>query len=1177
MVVPPAALLKDGVLVTSDLLPTPGMGGYRLEEFLGDLLKRMERVHGADPRLVTSSRNGSSGQKQDGVDHRGEYSDGTRIFLQCKEQKSLTKTHITKIVKDVAEAGETAQRRVIVFSRIASSTARAEITKHPGWEIWDQADLGDRVRSLLVQDARMLLDTHFGRTFRRKFLPVAGTDAFLPLEAYFAPLLDKQDRFHHHVPLMGREADLSAIVTALTEPAGPKVIVVEGPAGRGKSRLVLEALRQAGEALKPVPILVRVEGHVLDSGALDELPVGPAVLLAEDAHRNLPELAALLQYAQRTDGVRVLLTLRSFARAAAEQATVAAQVSLTELMVHSLAPLTATAARDLVAELQGDGLTLTPAFAEHLAQAARATPFVAVVATAMIRRGELSTALTLDKNLQQEVMSRYGQVVTEGIPDATAQQVRKTLALIAAVSPVRLDDGPLMDAITKFLAMNRADFLALIQTLTQHGALLERDRTIRVVPDLLADEVLAGEAVVMGMDSGLVGQIWQAFPDQHSVLLPNLAALDWRLRQAAALNGNAAPADVFSGIWTDFRARFLASDHGQRCANLDAMDFTAATQGGKVLALLQEAVTHPGQDGPDGAWPFSHDDVRHRCARLIGICLESDANLLGAGFDQLWQLARDDGREPHQVSDHPVRVMERLASLGADSALRTAGILVDRVAVWLAQTDEPGSARTPLFALEPLLTKAGNSTEWRLNAIGFRPFIVAPASVRLLRERIRQLLAPIIEGSDVRRAVDAVRLLDLALDEPRPQFGQELPPESVLAWEDDDLLSVATLTGAAKATREPLVRCEIRTAVAWPAELAASTVLREACRVLIADLDAHDEDLLTELLAVADYDRMGITEDPDSVPAQPTDAGSNAPETPAAPKTAIDHYEQTVSRRQEQRSQVATQLWEASTTPKEVVDHLIERLTVIAIVQTEPAPGLEDVLRAVVDARPEATADLLQAVMEAPESPLDYSIAVVLDALLKRDQDGFLPTLQATVASRSSLAIGALHGFSSHQWATVAADAAPIITAATTHPDPAVSQKALASTGVLLRANPIGVTPRLLQAAPTHPYAVAAAVADAAGTDAAAWTAAMNDDERRAVLAILAVVPKPNVRHRLLLNAIASVLPADAVEVLAAQAETGSFHLRPGWGLDRAFNDHPAVLVAWIQRAAPATGIKRFW
>jgi len=1014
------------------------MGGYRLEEFLGDLLKRMERVPGANPRLVASSRNGTSGQAQGGVDHRGEYSDGTRGAWQCKEQQTLAKGDIDEIITDMAKAGETAQRRIIVFSRIASPTARAEIAKHAGWEIWDQADLGDRVRSLLVQDARALLDTHFGAQFRRRFLPIAGTDAFLPLETFFEPLLNKDDRFHHAAPLVGREADLDAIVTALTDPAGPRVVIVEGPAGLGKSRLVLDALRQVENKLRPVPVLVRAEGHVLNSGALDELPVGPTILLAEDAHRDPRELEALLGYARRTEGVRVVLTVRWFGRAAVEQAAVAAQFALTELMMHALTPLTATAARQLVTDLQGDGLTLDPVFAEQLAQAARATPFVAIVAVAMIRRGELSTALTLDKNLQREVMARYGQVATEGIPGVTAHDTRRLLALIAALSPVDLGDEPLVDAMAQFLSTNRPTLLGMIQTLTEHGALLDRERVVRVIPDLLADEILAGEAVMMGVDTGFVGQVWQAFPGQRAVLVPNLAGLDWRIRQSAELDDGAVPPDVFGPIWTDFRAQFMAADHQQRCAALDWLAVPAAAQSSRVLAVLQGAVATPGPAVPGGAGPWTHDDVCHGCARLIETCAQSDAGLLSAAFDLLWELSRDDDRSTNQEPDHPVRVMERLASLGAPDALNTAHTLVDRVTVWLAQTDNGAApVRTPLFALEPLLAKEGTSQQWQLDAIAFRIFIVDPGEVGPLRDRIRQLLAPIIAGPDVACAVEAVRLLGEALHEPSGYFGRTVPAETILAWEDDDLQTVAVLQTGAQATSEPLVRCEIRTAVSWHAELAASAAVQEASRALLAVLNSHDEDLLTELLATGDFERVGLADaDPCPEAAETPDSSQAATDDKDISPNAVTRYEQVTQRRQQDRVRVAEQLWEAAAGPEHLVTVLAERLTVSAAVRTEPAPGLDQLLRAVIDARPDAAADLFQAVTAAPPSPLDHAVAVILDALLKRDQDAFLPALRAAVGSRPSLAIGALHGFTRAEWRTVAADAAPIITGAIDHPRP---------------------------------------------------------------------------------------------------------------------------------------------
>ncbi|UQU62541.1 hypothetical protein COUCH_26365 [Couchioplanes caeruleus] len=1153
----------------SDVLPTPGMGGYALEEFLGDLLKRMERVPGANPRLVSSARNGTTGQGQDGVDHRGVFSDGTRANWQCKDQKTLTQVHIDKMVKDVADAGDTADKNVIVYSRIASARARSLITKQPGWEIWDQADLGDRVRSLLVQDQRMLLDTHFGRQFRQQFLPIASTDAFLLLDDYFAPLLDPSARFHHRAGLAGRAEEVTAIVTALTDPAGPKILLVDGPAGRGKTRLIFEALQQVQENLKPIPVLVRADGHVLDFGALAELPIGPTILLVEDAHRDPAGLAVLLQYARRTDGVRIVITMRSFATELGEQAIVAAQFDLADLMVHSLAPLTAAAARDLVQALQADDVTLTAEFAEQLAQTARATPAIAVIAIAMIRRRELFTAPTLDKTLRREVMARYGQVILAGVTTGTAEQTRKLVATIAALTWVPRNDLPVLDALAQFLGMDRGDLLHMIQALTEHGVLLDRDGTITVVPDLLADEVLAREAVVGGVDGGFAEQLWQAFPGHRLALVASLAGLDWRLRNTAKLEGTTTPPDAFNPIWIDFRAWLLAADNHQRYAALEALPTTAAAQSSRVLALLHDVIATPGPPSP-GGW-LDHDDVRHRCARLAGICATADHNLLATVFDLLWDLARADSRPPHQQPHHPVRVLENLVRLNKPGALDTAGALLDRLTVWLGQSDPVGTIRTPLFVVEPLLSKTGFEQQWQLNAIGFQAFTVDPGHVRPLRDRIRGLLGPIIAGADVRRAVAAVRLLGEALSEPVGYFGRQVPTETVIAWEDDDLETVAALTAAADATAEPLVRSEIRTAVSWHATLAASPAVKDACKTLIAVLDAHEEDLLTDLLVSGDHDRVVLTPDPADAETGESTGGADSGQA------ALSRYQEFTREREQARRHVAELLWKDLAEPDSIVHTIAERLRAIAEVRTEPAPGLEPFVRTVIAARPDQTSALFQAIVAAPESPLDLAVAEVLDALLQTDQAGFLAALETAVAGRASLAIGALHGFTRPEWATAAANAAAIITAATTHPDPIVSQKALASAGALLRTDPIGNAPMLVAAASTHPDAVASATTIATMRDPVGWVTTMTDGERRAILSVLAVQPKLFPMNRLLLVALANVLPAEVIDRLAARAEAGGgLAIQPGWGFDRAFADHPDALIDWIRRACGSTDLQRF-
>ncbi|WP_432973469.1 hypothetical protein [Dactylosporangium sp. CA-233914] len=1146
----------------SELLPTSGMGGYALEEFLGDLLKRMARIPGADPRLVSSSRNGTTGQKQGGVDHRGTYSDGTHGAWSCKDLTKLTDATIDKVMDEMSEAGETADRRIIVYSRKAGADVRARIDKLPDWDIWDQEDLGDHVRSLLVQDARALLDTHFGETERRKFLADPGTDAFVFLDAYFAPLLDPKDRFHHRAALVGRDPDVAAIVAALRDPAGPRVTFIEGPAGRGKSRLALAALSQVRDELETVPVLARADGCTLDQDAFGELPVAPAIVLVEDIHRDPAGLDGLLRYARNTSGVRVVLTGRPGGRVLCERALVAAKFGLPDLTVHEVTPLTASAARQLVAALQEE-VHLTAPFAEGLAQAARATPLLAVLAIELIRRNELTTPLAVNADLKHEIMTRYGEAVTDGVPGATGSQTRKILATIAALTQIRLADLPLLDALASFLGIGRGELLQVIEALNGHGVLLNRDGLVGVVPDLLGDHLLAEQAVMMGQDSGFVDQLWQAFPDQQLMLLTSFANLDWRLDHVEP--GAASAPDLFSSSWTDFRARFTTADHAVRCEALDALTAVAATQGASVLPLLRDAITSSGPNVPRG-W-LTHNDVRRRCARLAGICARTDAALLADGFDLLWGLARTDASPPHQDPDHPVRVIEQLAELGAPAGVATADVLVDRVAAWLAEPTDASWCRSPLSVIEPLLAKSGTTQHWQLNAIEFRPYTVAPASVRALRDRIRQLLAPVLAGADAAPAVEAASLLGAALGEPVAYFGQTMPEETILAWEDDDLQTLAVLSTAAADTTEPLIRCRIRAAVTWTAEHATSASIRHGSRTLLAAIEAHHEDELTDLLATADHDSLALA---DLAPDPDTDG-----KTPGDGQSAVDHYERTVARREQARQQLAVRLWQDALDARALVERLAERVTVIAATQTGPVAGLEQTLRTVLNERPEHRRAVFDAIVAAPPSPLDAAVAVVLDTLLD-DRTEFLQALQVAVTSRSTVFTGALQGFFRGGWSAVAADAAIVITDATTHPDPAIQYTAVQSTGALLRADPLGTVPLLLTFVPTAPDAVVSAIWIAEGTDPETWVAAMSDTERRAILDLFRALPKLQTANRGTLMALADALPGDVLDVLALHAERGGSQLlRPGWGLERPFADYPSALVTWVERSAETAGMRR--
>jgi len=108
--------------------------------------------------------------------------------------------------------------------------------------------------------------------------------------------------------LVGRDDELGRLRTALAPAAdSPKkrVVVVEGPGGIGKTRLVVEAGRAS-------TTLIARTGTALSRDTLMDVPVNvPSVIVVDDAHRS-PDLSGLAAMVgdPRFAGVAVVLTVR---------------------------------------------------------------------------------------------------------------------------------------------------------------------------------------------------------------------------------------------------------------------------------------------------------------------------------------------------------------------------------------------------------------------------------------------------------------------------------------------------------------------------------------------------------------------------------------------------------------------------------------------------------------------------------------------------------------------------------------------------------------------------------------------------------------------------------------------------------------------------------------------------
>lgn len=109
-------------------------------------------------------------------------------------------------------------------------------------------------------------------------------------------------------PLVGRDDELARMRTALAPAADSptnRVVVVEGPGGVGKTRLVVEAGRAS-------TTLIARTGTALSADKLVDVPLdAPSVIVIDDAHRS-PDLSGLAAMVgdPRFAGVTIVLTVR---------------------------------------------------------------------------------------------------------------------------------------------------------------------------------------------------------------------------------------------------------------------------------------------------------------------------------------------------------------------------------------------------------------------------------------------------------------------------------------------------------------------------------------------------------------------------------------------------------------------------------------------------------------------------------------------------------------------------------------------------------------------------------------------------------------------------------------------------------------------------------------------------
>jgi hypothetical protein len=656
---------------------------------------------------------------------------------------------------------------------------------------------------------------------------------FQQFDRFFAQQLGPtKPLFNHEGPYIGRDSELAQLVLFLQ--GNDRVLLLKAPGGSGKSRLLLEAARTAGtKSGMPRVLFVDIAAQ-WTAEDINRLPVGPLVLVFDDAHRRADLDRIIAASLLHNPIARFVVSCRPSAVNIVRPyiALLLDGVATPEI---ELAPLNREHSEDLARHHLPKELHH---LASRLVQIADRNPLVISVGARCVaekrvspdvleRTPEVFRALVLDRLLNDPGLRTQDEATS-----------RKILEVLAAVGPVSTEPDEFITALAKVTGAAEHNVRRILASLEKAAFLGRRGRLVRVSPDVLADHLLYRAAVdENGKPTGFVESMVATFsPALLENILANAAELDWR---AAA---TAKHESVLTRTWKDLLSALPSATSPQRAQVVGQLKRAAVFAPEEVLRIAEWLADHP--DAPPdeslALWGLKDgpDRVIDALTEIFGF-IATHPNFAEKCIQRLWQFAENDTRPTNPNPGHPRR---RLADFlkydrGSDWHIPE-GVQVKAIRYFINRLQDPKRKEDAAWAIGILgsaLGRLGEANESNRREFTIRQFSLAGyiEQIRERRHQTMELLRQLAIGSRPGEAAAALKEISKTLQAPQGPFGKELNPEEIAVWQPEAERAIAILTETATASPSEAVRYFARRALRqassdrWPA---ITQTLRTALR-----------------------------------------------------------------------------------------------------------------------------------------------------------------------------------------------------------------------------------------------------------------------------------------------------------------------------------------------------------